>query len=59
MAHILQVACMWLWAIDSVQLFLLGSISRGVQFKEWEIPSPQVAIENYDFYPGTEIIAPA
>lgn len=42
---------------DSVRLFRLGSVSRGIPFEEWEIPCPQVAIENYAFCPGADVIA--
>ena len=42
---------------DSVRLFRLGSVSRGIPLKEWEIPRPQVAIEYYGFYPGADVIA--
>ena len=42
---------------ESVRLFTLGSSSRRIPHKEWEIPLPTVTSENYDFYPGADIIA--
>ena len=46
-------------AKDQVRLFTLGSVSRGIPYKEWVIPHP-IPIntqENYGFYPGADIIA--
>jgi len=42
---------------ESVRLFTLGSSSRKIPHKEWEIPLPTVAPENYGLYPGADIIA--
>jgi hypothetical protein len=42
---------------DQVRLFTLGSVSRGVLYKEWTIPLPVVAPDNYGFYPDADIIA--
>jgi len=42
---------------DQVQLFTLGSPSRGIPYKEWTIPLPVTAPEGYGFYPGADIIA--
>lgn len=43
----------------SVQLFTLGSASRRIPHKEWEIPvpAPLYCLEGYDFYPGSNVIA--
>ena len=40
----------------SIRLFALGSSSRRIPYKEWEILSP-TDFEDYDFYPGADIIA--
>ena len=42
---------------DQVQLFALGSVSRGIPYKEWAIPLPVIASQDYGFYPGADIIA--
>ena len=43
---------------DSVRLFSLGSPTRGIPYKEWEIPLPAVDIlDGYCFYPGADVIA--
>lgn len=40
-----------------VRLFTPGSSSRGIPYKEWEIPPPFADPEGYDFYPGANVIA--
>ena len=42
---------------DKVRLFTLGSVSRGTPYKEWAIPLPVIAPQDYGFYPGADIIA--
>ena len=42
---------------DSVRLFSLGSASRRIPYKEWEIPSPIDDAVDYDIYPGANLIA--
>ena len=42
---------------ESVRLFVLGSSSRKIPSKEWEIPLPPIELENYGFYPAADIIA--
>ena len=42
---------------DPVRLFTLGSASRGIPQKEWEIPLPVVNPAGYSFYPGANVIA--
>jgi len=42
---------------ESVRLFTLGSSSRQIPHKEWEIPLPTLALPEYGFYPGADIIA--
>lgn len=41
----------------SVRLYTLGSISRGIPRKEWEIPIPAVDLACYSFHPPADIIA--
>ena len=42
---------------DKVRLFTLGSVSRGIPYKEWAIPLPVTAPHDYGFYPDADIIA--
>lgn len=42
---------------NSVQLFNLGSISRGIPPKRWEIPVPVGNLKGYSFYPVADVIA--
>ena len=44
---------------ESVRLFTLGSASRRMPYKEWEIPLPFPGsnLGGYDFYPGEDVIA--
>ena len=42
---------------DSIRLFTLGSASRGIPPKEWEIPLPFTYPSGYGFYPGANVIA--
>jgi len=42
---------------ESIQLFTLGSASRGIPHKMWEIPLPCIEVEVYHFYPGADVIA--
>ena len=42
---------------DKVRLFALGSVSRGIPYKEWEIPLPVIMPHSYGFYPDADIIA--
>ena len=42
---------------DPVRLFTLGSVSRGIPQKEWEIPLPVANPAGYGFYPGANVIA--
>ena len=42
---------------DSVRLFTLGSASRGIPHKEWEIPLPVADPADYTHYPGADVIA--
>ena len=42
---------------ESVRLFTLGSSSRMIPYKGWEIPLPIHALEDYGFYPGADVIA--
>ena len=42
---------------ESVRLFTLGSSSRRIPYKEWEIPLPSFGVQRCDFYPGVDIIA--
>jgi len=42
---------------DEVRLFTLGSVSRGIPYKEWAIPLPVITLHSYGFYPGADIIA--
>jgi hypothetical protein len=41
----------------SVRLVTLGSASRGIPNKEWEIPAPVANQLDYCFYPGADVIA--
>ena len=41
---------------DSIRLFTLGSASRGIPHKQWEIPSPVTDPTRFDFYPGADVI---
>jgi hypothetical protein len=41
---------------DSVLLFTLGSTSRGIPYKEWEIPLPVDSFKEWGFYPGADVI---
>ena len=42
---------------DSVRLFSLGSASRVIPHKQWEIPSPTRDPMDYYIYPGANLIA--
>jgi len=42
---------------DQVRLFTLGSVSRGIPYNEWTIPLPIIAPQDYNFYPGADVIA--
>ena len=42
---------------DSVRLFTLGSTSRGIPFKEWEIPCPINDPIDWKIYPCANLIA--
>ena len=42
---------------DAVCLLTLGSASRGIPFKEWEIPLPTEDPAGYAFYPNADVIA--
>ena len=42
---------------DTVRLFTLRPVSRGIPYKEWEIPLPVTAPCGYGFYPDADIIA--
>ena len=42
---------------DTIRLFTPGSKSRGIPYKEWEIPRPVARLKEYDFYPGADVIA--
>ena len=42
---------------DSLRLFTLGSASRGIPHREWEIPLPVIDPVNYCLYPGSDVIA--
>ena len=42
---------------DKVRLFTLGSVSRGIPYKQWTIPLPDIVPENYGFYPDADVIA--
>ena len=42
---------------DKVRLFTLGSVSRGIPYKEWAIPLPVTAPQAYGFYPDADVIA--
>jgi len=42
---------------DQVRLFAVGSIARGIPYKEWAIPLPVITPQDYEFDPGTDIIA--
>ena len=42
---------------ESVRLITLGSASRGIPHREWEIPLPVTDIEDYCLYPGEDVIA--
>ena len=42
---------------SSVRLFTLGSASRGIPHKEWEIPLPVAELAGYGFCPGADVIA--
>ena len=44
-------------ADESLRLFVLGSSSRGIPYKEREIPLPPIRPGSYGFYPGADIIA--
>ena len=41
----------------SVRLFTLGSSSRRIPYKGWEIPLPSAGAQNHVFYPGADVIA--
>ena len=41
---------------DAVQLITLGSASRGIPQKEWEIPLPVINPEYYCLCPGADVI---
>lgn len=43
--------------VSSVRVFTLGSASRGIPHKEWEITPPVTHIWGYCFYPGADVIA--
>ena len=42
---------------NSVRLFVIGSASRGIPHKEWEIPAPTDAPWKCCFCPGADVIA--
>ena len=42
---------------ESVRLITLGSASRGIPHKVWEIPLPCTEVTGYNFYPGADVIA--
>ena len=42
---------------NSVRLFSLGSASRGIPYKEWEIPSPINGPMGYGICPSDNLIA--
>ena len=42
---------------ESIRAFTLGSSSRMIPHKEWEIPLPTLTLQKYGFYPGADIIA--
>lgn len=42
---------------DSLRLLGLGSASRGISHKEWEIPSPADDLAGYAFNPAADVIA--
>lgn len=41
---------------DSVRLFTLGSASRRIPDKEWEIPLPVTSPAKCALYPGADVI---
>ena len=41
----------------SIRLLILGSTSRGIPRKKWEIPIPTAVLPTYCFYPGADVIA--
>ena len=41
----------------SAQLFALGSASRGIPYKQWEIPLPVVGPFGYGFFPHADVFA--
>lgn len=42
---------------DSARFVRLGSTSRGIPPKEWEIPLPVADPAEYTHYPGADVIA--
>lgn len=42
---------------SSIRLFTLGSASRRIPHKEWEIPLPVVDLTGFGFDPGADVIA--
>ena len=42
---------------DSVRLFALGSASRGIPHREWEIPLPVTDPAAFCLHPGGDVIA--
>ena len=41
---------------ESVRLFTLGSVSRGIPYEEWWIQPPYRESRIYAFYPGANVI---
>ena len=43
----------------SVRLLSLGSASRGIPYKQWDIPLPVVNVDAYGFCPRADVFAVA
>jgi len=41
----------------SLRLFAPGPGSRGIPYKEWEIPLPDIKLDAFGFYPSADVIA--
>lgn len=44
---------------DRVKFFVLGSISRGIPRREWEIPAKEIKALAFTFYPQANVVAVA
>jgi hypothetical protein len=42
---------------DCVEFYILGSTSRGIPRREWEIPFKDFTVHEFAFYPQANVVA--